>query len=355
MPALLALLALVAALSPPPPSVAAAATVERQGHVMGTRMTMRVTAADRTRALGAAEAAWRELEAAEARLSTWGETSELARLNAAPVGRPVTLSPALAAELDAAAECRRLTAGGFDPGVGALVAAWGLRDGGRIPSPAELDTARGASGWRHLDLRDGVAVRRHAGLVLEEGGFGKGAGLDRAIAALAAAGATGWVDLGGQLATTGGDSLVTVADPAARQRPAVSVRLDAGSLATSGNGERGFAVAGRRLGHLLDPRSGEPAPDFGSLTVWAPSALVADCLATGLYVLGPRRALEVAAALPEVEAMALIVLPDGGIRAEVTAGLVGRVVALAPTVERVVHAASAADVRKEREQEATDA
>jgi len=66
---------------------------------MGTEATVRVEASDREAALAASEAAVRALEAAEARLSTWTDDSELARLNLAPVGEPVALSPELAAEL----------------------------------------------------------------------------------------------------------------------------------------------------------------------------------------------------------------------------------------------------------------
>jgi thiamine biosynthesis lipoprotein len=50
-------------------------------------------------------------------------------------------------------------------------------------------------------------------------------------------------------------------------------------------------VNGRRVGHLLDPRTGEPAPDFGSVTVVAPSAFVADVLSTAFFVLGPEQGL----------------------------------------------------------------
>jgi len=113
--------------------------------------------------------------------------------------------------------------------------------------------------------------------------------------------------------------------------------LPAGSVATSGNSERGVVVEGRRIGHLLDPRTGRPAPDFGSLTVWAERALEADCLATGLYVLGPERALAWAEAHPGVEvAIARSTRPGqfavagpGGVRITITSGLAGRVHALA--------------------------
>ena len=39
------------------------------------------------------------------------------------------------------------------------------------------------------------------------------------------------------------------------------VELERGGLATSGDARRFVRHAGRRLGHILDPRSGWPVPD----------------------------------------------------------------------------------------------
>ncbi|HEY4573860.1 MAG TPA: FAD:protein FMN transferase, partial [Thermoanaerobaculia bacterium] len=245
---------------------------------------------------------------------------ELARLNRTPVGQPMSLSPALARELQAARRCWEETGGAFDPGVGALVRAWGLRTGGRIPDASELRAAQGVSGLR---LREGTAVREKD-LLLEEGGWGKGAGLVDALDALKRNGvARASLDLGGQVAVLGGGWEVPVADPRRRDRSVMVLKVDGGSVSTSGNSEHGFEIAGKRYGHILDPRTGSPAPDFGSLTVWTADPLRADCLSTGLYVLGPERALSWAASHPGVEV--LVLRTDGDrLRALASPGLRGR-------------------------------
>jgi thiamine biosynthesis lipoprotein len=323
---------------------AAPVIVERELLAMGTALRIGVAGDDREAALRASEAAVQAIASAEARLSTWRADSELARLNAAPAGQPLLLSAETAAELGAAMRCGRATGGAFAVAAGRLVDLWDLRGAGRIPEAGELADALPAStpdAWR---LGDGRAVRRHPDVRLEEGGFGKGAGLDRAVAALRAApGLTAaWLDLGGQTAFVGaGPWAVRVADPGQRQRPVVELLLDGGSLSTSGNGQRARRVAGRTLGHLLDPRTGRPAEDFGSLSVWAASALVADCLSTGLYVLGPDAALAFAAEHPGVEVLALVRGP-GGLEARASAGLAGRVRALDPTLEIDVRRSPAA-------------
>src|SRR4029078_2479866 len=64
----------------------------------------------------------------------------------------------------------------------------------------------------------------------------------------------------------------------------------------------------------LDPRTGRPAPDFGSVTVIAPSGLVADVLSTACFVLAPQRGLELSERLRRegVAQDALFLEDDGG-------------------------------------------
>jgi thiamine biosynthesis lipoprotein len=306
---------------------------------MGTSLEIRVEADDRERALMASERAVESLEAAEARLSTWRDDTEMAHLNAAPAGQPVPLSPALARDLGAARRCWEETGGAFDPSVGGLVRAWNLRGGGPPgghPAPAELTDAVAAVGLDALRLRPaGTAVRERDSLLLEEGGFGKGAGLADAVAALAAdpAVSRALLNLGGQVAVVGGDHwAIPVADPRQRDRPVVALVVDGGSVSTSGNSERGIVVDGRRLGHILDPRTGQPAPDFGSLTVWTADPLRADCLSTGLYVMGPEAALGWAARHPGVEVVVL--RPEGKrLKALASPGLKDRLEILADDVD----------------------
>ncbi|HVS18799.1 MAG TPA: FAD:protein FMN transferase [Planctomycetota bacterium] len=311
----------------------AGARLERRLGAMGTWLTVEVVADDRAAALAASEAALRAVQACEARLSTWRDDSELARLNATPVGEPFTLSSALERELGIAREVHALTDGAFDPSVGTLVEVWGLRSGGRAASASEIEAALVPGGLSALQLEPGRALRTHAALRLEEGGFGKGAGLDDARAALVAAGArSARVDLGGQVLALGEDFEWDVAHPLERDVPALRLSLPAGSLATSGNSERAVVVDGRRLGHLLDPRNGRPAPDFGSVTVWAADATRADALATGLFVLGPEAALELASAHDAFDALVLEALPDGGVRARATGRIARGLRALDPRV-----------------------
>ena len=61
-------------------------------------------------------------------------------------------------------------------------------------------------------------------------------------------------------------------------------------MGTSGAAFQRFEAGGRVYGHILDPRTGEPAIGPASVTVLAPTAAEADALSTAFYLLGPEAA-----------------------------------------------------------------
>lgn len=270
------------------------ALVERRVAVMGTVLGVAVTAPTRDRALAASESAIREIQRVEDLLTTWRD-SPLSRIADAPAGSRVPVDSELFDVLQRVLAWSARTGGTFDPTVAPLVRVWDLRGPGRIPSPAELDAAldsTGPSAFR-LDASDRSIRRRDARAGIEEGGWGKGYGLDGAARMLREPGTGGaLLDLGGQVLALGRNAggapwTVAIADPRHRGRRVLVLRLENASVATSGDSERGRQIDGVRIGHLLDPRTGRPAPDFGSVTVVAPSALEGDILSTAFFVLGP--------------------------------------------------------------------
>ncbi len=314
---------------------APAERVERRVAAMGTTLTVVVDGLGRAEGLAVAERLIGEVAAAEARLSTWREDSELAELNRTPVGQPLALSPETWKALSDAVRCAFESDGAFDPTIGALVAAWGLRGDGRVPDPQELAAARAAVGWRQLQLdAPARSAARLGDFRIEEGGFGKGAALAGALtlARQLAPDAEVRLDLGGQLAWTGARAPVafSLADPRDRSREVLEVvsPLSEGSVATSGESERHFEVGGRRFGHLLDPRSGEPAADFGTATSIGPSPTLADCRSTALYVLGPAAARRKIAGATSQGDNILLVIDGDRLRALVGPRLLDRVRAL---------------------------
>jgi hypothetical protein len=91
--------------------------------------------------------------------------------------------------------------------------------------------------------------------------------------------------------------------------PLTALRLSNASVATSGGYLRSYTIGDRRHSHLLDPRTGRAAQGTASATVVAGTSVVANALATSLWVLSIDDGLQLLSELPGVEC--LLVAADG--------------------------------------------
>ena len=291
--------------------------LERTVFLMGTFATLVAETPDREAGLAKLERMVRVIERTEGELSTWREDSILSAVNRQPVGEVLQLPATTCALLARVLDWHAATDGAFDPAVGRLVDAWGLRAEGRQPDDEEWEAAVAASGLGHLALDpEACTVTRLAAVTLDAGGFGKGEALDRVREAERDRSGVWFIDFGGQMAVSDAASdggwTVGVAHPARRDLSVLDLSLTAGSLATSGGSERDLLLDnGARIGHIIDPRSGRPVSRSGSVTVWHESAFVADVLSTALFVMGPEQGIAWAAARG-IAACFLVADPDSG-------------------------------------------
>jgi thiamine biosynthesis lipoprotein len=269
--------------------------VQRSIYVMGTQALVAAYAPDRHAGVAALESAIRELETAEAQLSTWRSDSAISELNRAEINAPWQAGEALCRLFEDLYTWHEATSGAFDPAIGALASAWQIHGTGRVPLASELEAARRRTGLTLIDFdRQTCSLRRTTDVILDVGAFGKGEALDRIARALA--GRSWLADLGGQVSVGGMPPdgkpwIVDIAHPADRSRPVMQVQMQTGSLSTSGGSERDTFVGEVRVGHILDVRTGAPARFNGSVVVWHERGVVADILSTALFVMGPEEGL----------------------------------------------------------------
>ncbi|NLE39630.1 MAG: FAD:protein FMN transferase [Pirellulaceae bacterium] len=267
----------------------------RPERVMGTECLLAATVRRRNipsaeRALGEAEAVLRRVEA---KMSSWLAESEISRLNRAEAGEPVALSAESIAVLRLARDAVEPTGGAFDATCRPLIELWReAARADRLPSDEQIAAARGSSHWDQVELDDRTATKRDATAQVDLGGIAKGHAIDRALAAVRAAGVEGGlVDVGGDVAVFGKPPKGSVWPVEVRNPfgPGVLTRLQIveGAVCTSGDYARGRMIEGRRYSHIIDPRTGRPARSAPSVTVMAPDAVTADIWATALSVLGP--------------------------------------------------------------------
>jgi thiamine biosynthesis lipoprotein len=257
------------------------------------------------------------IDALEGQLSIYRESSEVSELNRRALSEAVVVEGGLFGLLQRSVSLSAATDGAFDVTAGALVQAWGFFKGPRrVPRDDERTAALARTGWRHLILDPGQRTVRFAveGLQINLGSIGKGYALDRVATHLREAwGEPAGLIHGGKssvygLGTPPGESRgwsVGLEHPWNPERPLATVYLRDRAMATSAATYKHLVHEGKKLGHILDPRTGWPAQGIASATTICPEAAEADALATAFYILGVEGTAAYCRDHPEVGAILL--------------------------------------------------
>ena len=324
---ILAGVALVTALAACRTSTPGPEIVEEARVSMGSELRIAVWATDTPGAARAIEAVFAEFERLEAALSVWRPGSDVERLNLAAGGPPVPVGPDTVAVLLAAREASAMTGGRFDVTFGALSDVWKFDhdQDNRVPTPEEIAARLPFVDHAAVSVDEtrGTAQITRRGVRVHLGGIGKGYAVDRAVVLLRERGFRDFlIQAGGDLYAAGrrGDRpwRVGLNDPrGAGGESFATIDLADETFSTSGDYERFFEKDGVRYHHLLDPETGQPARLCRSVTILAASALQADWLSTGVFIMGPDEGMALVERLPAVEAV--IVTAENEVR--VSSGL----------------------------------
>ncbi|AOF92820.1 FAD:protein FMN transferase [Sinorhizobium sp. RAC02] len=270
---LIAISAVMAALPATTTRARAGAARHWTGQALGARASIRL---DHPEAEAITARVMAEIDRLENILSLYRPQSALSRLNRE--GHLDAPPFELLECLSLAGAVQRASGGRFDPTVQPLWALWAESAANSVrPDARAIDEARRKTGWEKVKL-DAAAITLQPGMALTLNGIGQGYVADRVAVLLEAEGLTDILIDTGELRALGGRPeggewpvrLETVEHLTLRQR----------ALATSAPLGTTFDQAGRD-GHILDPATGMPASaTWRSITVSAPSAAIADALAT---------------------------------------------------------------------------
>lgn len=265
--------------------------------VMGTIADLVVVSSATGVAQGALDAAMLELRRVEALMTRFRPDSDIGRVNAAPAGRAVPVTPETARVIAEALSWAETSNGSFDPAVGSAIRLWDVGHRHEPPAPVLVAALAGRQLYRQIEVgRSGgrdVIVRHDGDAQIDLGGIAKGYGVDRAATVLREWGiGNAVVDVGGDLVAIGsgvdGDGWrVGVQSPNSPDDPtdiALVLTVADAAIATSGTYAQFFTYKGRRYHHLLDPSVAAPKATFvQSFTVRADSCMHADVAATTCY------------------------------------------------------------------------
>ncbi len=246
-------------------------------------------------------------------MSSYKPDSALSRINREAGVRPVKVSSRLFDLLKASRRYGDLTGGAFDITFAALSDAWSFDKGSEpcLPRPEDVLARLPFVDYRllELDAAAGTAYLPRRGMRIGLGGIAKGYALRLAAKRLHRMGVEDFLLSAGRQIYCAGKPRDRPAWRIGIQNPRMKrgsrlalVSLRDTSIATSGDNERFFVLGGVRYHHLLDPKSGYPARGVREVVVVCKDPVMADALATGLFVQG---SLDLARALPGVEAAML--------------------------------------------------
>jgi thiamine biosynthesis lipoprotein len=301
----------------PAAAATSARAIARSFPVMGTEAAFTVWTADETKAEQAFTAAEAEMRRLELLMTDWerpGQApSDVVRINKAAGKTAVRVSEETLAVVEKSLEMSRRSGGAFDITFAVMRGLWKFDEDldPTIPPATEIERRRKLIDWRGVivDHQARTVKLRGAEMRLGLGGIAKGYAVDRCAAVLRAAGLGDFmVQAGGDLYVSGAKGtqswMVGVRDPRGGPRAIIArMPIKDHAFSTAGDYERSFVLGGKRYHHIIDPKTGYPATASREVTIFAPTAFLADALDDAVFILGPEKGLELVAGFPDCAAL----------------------------------------------------
>lgn len=234
----------------------------------------------------------------DASANVYNKSSLVAQFN---VNGEVKADSILTLLLSEALSVHNQSGGLYDPTVMPLVAAWKkVRKEKRTPSKGYIDSLVTLVGLDKVSVERGTIRATARGVQLDFSSIAKGLACDEVGRMLERNGVTNYlVEIGGEVVARGvnerGDKWHISVDMPTDQAEATShasaliLTLGDKSVATSGNYRQYAVVDGKRVTHIIDPKTGAAAQsDLLSVSIVAPHCVTADAWATACMAMGTR-------------------------------------------------------------------
>ena len=230
--------------------------------------------------------------------SNYKESSELSRINAAPIDEEIIISPEMYSILSYAENLYQLTAGLYDVTVGSLVI-----DKGFGPADSMNQNTIPVS-LKRFDLISNNAIIKNDNFQFDLSSIAKGYAVDSVAELLINANRKNFlIDIGGEIIVNGTKHgapwVIGIQDPSSLQNKSIMEILETDFLAVATSGEyrnQKINDSGEIISHTFNPMNEKSILDKSySVTVASKqSSMIADAWATALNVLGPEKGIDLA-------------------------------------------------------------
>lgn len=253
-----------------------------------------------------------EIERIEALISSWSPNSETSKINTSAGNQPVKVSEELFNLIERTIKISDLTNGAFDISFSSLDPIW-IFNGRTIspPDSAQIKTSVEIVNYKNivLDRNKLTVFLKEKGMKIGFGAIGKGYAANRAKKVMLDHGIEhGLINAGGDMIAWGRQEngnlwQIGIADPEKDKEFIAWLNIDNISVVTSGNYEKYVIIDGKKLGHIINPKTGWPVEGIRSVTLVSPDAELSDALATSVFVLGIEDGLSLVNRLKNVECL----------------------------------------------------
>ena len=279
--------------------------VKKSKPMMGTILNLTVYGKDKEQAEAAVAATFSRMHTLENKLSRHNNDSEVSLLNRA--GFLANPGKELLTVLELAETISLKTAGAFDITILPLLALYQQQGQAGLTQQSLINSTVKAVNHNKLKVNNHGVELLKPGMAITLDGIGKGYIVDQGVETL---GQFGFdkvlVEAGGDLLVKGGKPQgdpwrIGIKNPRPNMaRELISIEADTLAVATSGDYYQPFSPDLLHH-HIINPHTGFSSPELASCTITAPTAALADGLATGCMVLGADDSIDLLAGLPDCE------------------------------------------------------
>jgi len=263
--------------------------------LMGTRFDITVVANDSVQASNYISTAIEEISRIEKLISSWDTYSQTSEINRNAGIKPIKIDKELFDLIERSLAISKLTDGAFDISYASMDKIWKF-DGSMKSMPSEEEIKKSVSKVNYqniiLNEENKTVFLKLKGMKIGFGAIGKGYAADKTKSLLISKGVkAGIINASGDMNTwgkqpNGKDWMVAITNPLNKNNAFALLPISNKAVVTSGNYEKYVTFNNKRYTHIIDPRTGYPATDIISVSVFAPKAELADALATSIFVMG---------------------------------------------------------------------
>jgi thiamine biosynthesis lipoprotein len=284
---------------------------KKSARLMGNHFEISLVAEEEELANEWIQQGFNHIKEIEYLLTTYSETSDLYRINAAAGIEPVVVQKETFDIIERSLQISALTQGAFDISYGSVdKRLWNFDvHHNELPDPETAQKMVRLINYRNilLDKAATTVMLKEKGMRIGLGGIGKGYAAEKTRQYLKSLGATaGIVNASGDLTTWGMQPdgkpwTIGIADPNNASSIFSYLEVSDMAVATSGNYEKFIWVNGRKYSHTINPKTGLPITGIKSVTILTPNAELADALTTPIAIMGIEAGLHLINQLHQVE------------------------------------------------------